>query len=237
MTREVECASQSRRTVYSARMPRGFETRHISTVGVAVAVIAAAAAVLVSRGWMPGVFDSMSAPRSISYFIAQGDSTAGYRESDRELAALALLAWQNASRGRLAFQPGDITSARILIQWTTAADAYGRTRQLVDEDGLPRATVQVRPDVSAMGPGFARVVRDDPLMREVMVYLTCVHESGHAIGLPHSDRFEDVMYDFALGGDIAAYFKRYRSQITTRDDIVRINVLSEGDRERLSKIR
>ena len=36
----------------------------------------------------------------------------------------------------------------------------------------------------------------DALLRETIVYLTCLHESGHAFGLPHTRNFADIMYSF-----------------------------------------
>jgi hypothetical protein len=37
------------------------------------------------------------------------------------------------------------------------------------------------------------------------------------------------MYSFQFGGDLAAYFDRYRSQLKSRADIRRFSGLSEGD--------
>jgi hypothetical protein len=41
------------------------------------------------------------------------------------------------------------------------------------------------------------------------------------------------MYSFQFGGDIAAYFGRYREQLGTRADIARVSGLSAGDVGRL----
>jgi hypothetical protein len=50
------------------------------------------------------------------------------------------------------------------------------------------------------------------------VYLTCLHESGHALGLSRTGKFEDFVYSFGYGGDIVELFERYR-QPTARPDI------------------
>jgi len=48
--------------------------------------------------------------------------------------------------------------------------------------------------------------------------------------LRHTANFEDIMYSFQYGGDIDAYFDRYRRLITARADIARHSGLSDGDR-------
>jgi hypothetical protein len=65
------------------------------------------------------------------------------------------------------------------------------------------------------------------------VYLTCVHELGHALGLEHTRDFRDIMYFFGYGGDIGDYFGRYRAQIRSRPDIAKVSGLSSGDTSRL----
>ena len=52
--------------------------------------------------------------------------------------------------------------------------------------------------------------RQDRLFRHTVVYITCLHETGHALGLPHTRAFADVMYSFEYGGNILEFFGRYR---------------------------
>ena len=74
---------------------------------------------------------------------------------------------------------------------------------------------------------------DDPLMREAVVYLTCLHESGHGLGLAHTRNFDDIMYSFQFGGDIGEYFGRYRRSISKREDIAKQPGMSAADRDAL----
>lgn len=96
-------------------------------------------------------------------------------------------------------------------------------------DGRRGAAVYIRPDTEALGAEIAMRSRDDPLFRETIVYLTCLHELGHALGLEHTAEFEDIMYFFGFGGDISAFFERYRSQLSSREDIAGVSGLSDGD--------
>jgi predicted Zn-dependent protease len=74
---------------------------------------------------------------------------------------------------------------------------------------------------------------EDALMRDTVVYLTCLHESGHGLGLAHTRQFEDIMYSFQFGGDIGEYFGRYRRQLSRREDIPKHTGMSAADREAL----
>ena len=109
---------------------------------------------------------------------------------------------------------------------------YGEARPIV-VDRKPGAAVYVRPDLSQLGPEIDATGRRDPLFRHAIVYLTCLHESGHAIGLPHTAAYDDIMYNFGYGGDIVEYFARYRRKLTTREDIRKHSGISPSDQRRL----
>jgi len=80
-----------------------------------------------------------------------------------------------------------------------------------------------------MGEPYASRAARDRLFRDTIVYLTCVHEIGHALGLQHTSNFEDIMYYFGYGGDLAGYFLRYRNKLQSRADISRYSGLSSND--------
>ena len=73
------------------------------------------------------------------------------------------------------------------------------------------------------------MARQDPLFRDTVVYLTCVHELGHAFGLRHTAAFADIMYSFQYGGDFVAYFMRFRDQLEDWDDIEHATPFSVAD--------
>ncbi len=166
---------------------------------------------------------------SITYFISEGSAASGFREGDRALAEWALEAWGRQADPSVDMLPGPEASATIRVYWVPpGAGLYGQTQRRVVE-GRPTAEVFVRPDTDGLGPGIERMARLDPLFRDTVVYLTCVHELGHAFGLPHTSAFEDIMYSFQYGGDFVAYFMRFREQLEVRDDIVRASPFSSAD--------
>jgi hypothetical protein len=184
----------------------------------------------------PQVFRSslgtLDARQPIPVFIEDGKAVQGYRDSDPELAKMALDAWSRESRGKLKFtESKDRNGALIRIRWISPAEGlYGET-QRIDVKGKPGAIVNVMPQVSAQGEPLAGRAAQDALLRDTVVYLTCVHELGHAVGLAHTSKFQDIMYYFGYGGDILEYFMRYRNQLRTRADIAKYSGLSIGDVE------
>ncbi|MFN8942251.1 MAG: hypothetical protein ACK6DZ_23855 [Acidobacteriota bacterium] len=69
----------------------------------------------------------------------------------------------------------------------------------------------------------------DALLAEVILFLTCVHESGHALGPEHTRNFADIMYSFQYGGDLASYFERYRQRLKSAADMKSVSPLSAND--------
>jgi hypothetical protein len=172
----------------------------------------------------------------IPYFIADGDGKPGYHSSDRELARWALQAWQRSAANGIRFAPAKESNALIRVYWAgPEGGEYGEMRPIIvgDQQG---AAVFIRPDIDSLGPDIARRARADGLLRDSIVYLTCLHELGHALGLAHTRDFPDIMYYFGYGGDVVEYFGRYRAQIHSRNDIAAVSGLSESDVNRIRAI-
>jgi hypothetical protein len=155
---------------------------------------------------------------------------------DPELGAWAFEAWQRESKGALVFKKSaNEAHARIRIHWANGAmNLYGETQKLT-VDGKDGAVIYVLPDTRALGPDIDHATRTDHLLRDAIVYLTCLHETGHALGLEHTAEFADIMYSFRYGGDIVEYFERYRRLLKTRADIPAHGGVSDADRAALLK--
>lgn len=167
---------------------------------------------------------------TLHYWVqpCQTPSENGCHAGDPELARWALEAWQAAANGALHLEPATaISNAQIRILWADGSGGlYGEARPIV-VDGIRGAEVFVLPEQSASA---------DPLLRDAILYLTCVHETGHALGLHHTAAFADIMYSFQFGGDVEEYFGRYRRLLTGRADIRKRAGMSEADRKQLREL-
>jgi hypothetical protein len=152
---------------------------------------------------------------------------------DAELAVWALDAWSRASAGALRFEATAEEQAQIRFRWASAREGLYGEAIPITVNGRRGAEIRLRTDLRLLGKDFADLGRTNPWFRETIVYLTCLHESGHALGLPHTSQFDDIMYSFQYGGDIREYFLRYQRRLKTRDDIRRHSGMSRADEQRL----
>jgi hypothetical protein len=172
----------------------------------------------------------LDAREPITYFIEDGKGVPGFQDTDRDLAKLALAAWSRESAGKLKFTEAKARDgALIRVRWISTNEGLFGETQAVLVNGKAGAVVNVMPQVSVQGEPLAGRAAKDPLLRDTIVYLTCVHELGHAVGLSHTNKFEDIMYFFGYGGDIVDYFMRYRNKLQTRADISKFSGLSSAD--------
>jgi hypothetical protein len=157
---------------------------------------------------------------------------------DEELGRWAFEAWQRESGGAITVRKSATEEhARIRIHWASGTTSlYGET-QTIQVDGRRGANIYVLPDLRGLGRDIADVGSRDPLFRDAIVYLTCLHESGHALGLRHTDSFPDIMYSFQYGGDVVEYFQRYRRLLKMRADIAAHSGISEADRVTIKALK
>jgi hypothetical protein len=166
----------------------------------------------------------LPAAEEYTYWIEEcATSVTGCQQGDPELGRWALEAWQRESAGAIVLKKSATEEhARLRLHWASGTSSlYGETEPVM-VDGKRGGIIYVLPSTGAAG--------GDPLLRDAIVYLTCLHESGHALGLAHTRAFADIMYSFQYGGDITAYFQRYRVLLKTRADISAHSGISDADR-------
>ena len=170
--------------------------------------------------------------QDLPYYIAPCTKEAaiesGCLTGDDQLAIYALDAWQRAAQGKLNLHRVDQPlAARIQVIWASKFGGLYGEAQPVIINGKPGVRLAIRP--------VGRNVQD-PLLRDVMVYLTVLHEAGHGLGLRHTREFADIMYNFQFGGDLAEYFQRYRRKLAARADFPKHSAIAPGDLEQLNSI-
>jgi predicted Zn-dependent protease len=146
-------------------------------------------------------------------------------------AEWAMQAWAAGTDGKLKVEKVDrAEDADIRFRWVNPQrrGLYGQSYS-VPGAGKPTADIVINPSIASLGPEMAAATDKDPLYGEVILFLTCVHEAGHALGPVHTRDFADIMYSFEFGGDFVGYFQRYRQKLKKREEMRNVSPLSDGD--------
>jgi len=146
-----------------------------------------------------------------------------------EMVARAVKTWSAAGHGHVALRVTTIErDAKVRVRFINDRRRYGETAPRLDRTG----TI-VSADIAINASSFG-----DQLQRSIIVYLTALHELGHALGLAHTDSFSDIMYAFRLPQDGDRYFGAFRRRLTGIADIGSTSAtgLSQDDVDALRKL-
>lgn len=123
----------------------------------------------------------------------------------------ALSTWTGAAAGRVVLRKAaSRDAAAVRVRFAQADGVYGETAPRIDRRTgfIGSAEVLIAGDIAG-----------DALQQRIVIYLTALHELGHALGLPHTDEFDDIMYSFRRPDDGARYFGAYRRRLRSSADI------------------
>ena len=138
------------------------------------------------------------------------------------LVEKAMKTWTVAADGRFTLVKAWESTAPVRLHFMSADYRYGVTAPQVNREtgNIVKAEVAVAADAGR-----------DPLERQIIVYLTSLHEIGHALGLEHTEDINTIMYLFREPGDGEKFFGAYRRKLKSADDIGSANAtgLSASD--------
>ena len=124
--------------------------------------------------------------------------------------AYAMKVWTDVSGRRFHLDRTSDRDAPLRVHFIAGDNVYGEARPRVDRptSAIVEADVHINAGLAGLG---------DRIDQRIILYLTALHEFGHALGLPHTDDFSTIMYSFRRPNDGERYFGAYRRRLGSAD--------------------
>ena len=145
---------------------------------------------------------------TISVWIDQATAPAGASV----LVERAVVTWATVLGKSVTLRRTDARQdAVVRVRFAGSRGLFGEARPQLDPatGAIVSADVVIATDTGG----------DDPTTQRIVLYLTALHELGHALGLRHTDNFADIMYSFRRPDDGERYFAAYRQRLKSAAEI------------------